>query len=231
MTFHGYARARRLVAAVGNLQQGTPVTDAAFEHGYESLSGFNDAIHNLIGASPGAAGAATLLAVSPVETPLGPMLLGAAEGKLCLAEFTDRERLDTQLRRVRQRLRATLVPGREPPSTAPRSSWRNTSPVPADTSSFRCYRLERRCSARSGTRCCRSRTGRPGPTAGSLQRSTVRVRPDPWDARSAQTPSPSSYRATGSSAAAVPWPATAAACGANNASSLWSSIASVVGVS
>ncbi len=115
MTFHGYARARRLAAAVDNLQQGAPVTDAAFEHGYESLSGFNDAIRSLIGASPGAASDATLLAVAPLETPLGAMLLGAVRGKLCLAEFTDRGRLEAQLRRVRQRLHATLVPGRETP--------------------------------------------------------------------------------------------------------------------
>ena len=115
MTFHGYARARRLAAAVGHLQQGAAVTDAAFAHGYESLSGFNDAVRNLIGASPGAAGDAMLLALAPVETPLGLMLLGAAGGKLCLAEFADQGRLEAQLRRVRQRLDATLVPGHEHP--------------------------------------------------------------------------------------------------------------------
>ena len=115
MTFHGYARARRLAAAVGDLRQGAPVTDAAYANGYESLSGFNDAIRKLIGTSPGAVGATVLLALAPVETPLGLMLLGAAGGKLCLAEFSDRGRLEAQLRRVRQRLNATLVTGRERP--------------------------------------------------------------------------------------------------------------------
>ena len=114
-TFHDYARTRRLAAAVGTLQRGAPVTDAAFDHGYESLSGFADAVRTLIGTSPRAAGAARLLAVTPVETPLGVMLLGAAEGKLCLAEFSDPARLEAQLRRVRRRLAATLVPGREAP--------------------------------------------------------------------------------------------------------------------
>ena len=115
MTFHGYARARRLAAAVGTLQQGAPVADAAFDHGYESLSGFSDAIRHLIGASPGAAVGSRLLALAPVDTPLGLVMLGAAGGKLCLAEFADPERLETQLRRVCGRLDATLVPGREPP--------------------------------------------------------------------------------------------------------------------
>lgn len=114
-TFHAYARSRRLAAAVGTLQRGVPVTDAAFDHGYESLSGFNDAIRDLIGASPGAAGDAMLLAVAPMETPLGAMLLGAADGKLCLAEFSDQYRLEAQLRRTRRRMKATLVPGRPAP--------------------------------------------------------------------------------------------------------------------
>ena len=114
-TFHDYARSWRLSAAVGTLQRGAPVTDTAFEHGYESLSGFNDAIRKLISASPGAAGDARLLAVAPMETPLGVMLLGAADGKLCLAEFSDPDRLEAQLRRTRRSMRATLVPGRPAP--------------------------------------------------------------------------------------------------------------------
>ena len=81
----------------------------------ESLSGFNDAIRTLIGASPGTAGEARLLAVAPIETPLGVMLLGASEGKLCLAEFSDPNRLEAQLRRTCRRMQATLVPGRPAP--------------------------------------------------------------------------------------------------------------------
>ena len=115
MTFHAYARAWRLAAAVGDLQQGAPVTDAAFDHGYESLSGFSDAIRNLVGTSPGAAVGSTLLAVAPVDTPLGVMMLGATRGRLALAEFADPERLEAQLHQVCRRLDATLVPGREPP--------------------------------------------------------------------------------------------------------------------
>ena len=114
-TFHDYARSRRLSAAVGTLQQGVPVTDAAFDHGYESLSGFNDAIRNLVGTSPGTAGDARLLAVAPIETPLGVMLLGASEGKLCLAEFSDPDRLESQLRRTCRSMKTTLVPGRSAP--------------------------------------------------------------------------------------------------------------------
>ena len=50
-----------------------------------------------------------------MDTPLGLVMLGAAGGKLCLAEFADPERLAAQLRQVCRRLDATPVPGREPP--------------------------------------------------------------------------------------------------------------------
>ena len=79
------------------------------------LSGFDDAVRNLIGASPSAAVDARLLAVAPTETPLGVMLLGAMDGKLCLAEFSDPDRLQAQLRRACRRLHATPVPGRPDP--------------------------------------------------------------------------------------------------------------------
>ena len=96
----------------------TSIAGAALAGGNESLSGFSDALRSLLGASPGAPpGAGTPLTLAPLDTPLGPMLLGAAAGTLCLAEFADREpgRLEAQLQRVRRRLKAVLVPGRTPP--------------------------------------------------------------------------------------------------------------------
>ncbi len=44
MSFHAYHRARRLGAALGQVQQGTDVTRAAFDSGYGSLSGFGEAL-------------------------------------------------------------------------------------------------------------------------------------------------------------------------------------------
>jgi O-6-methylguanine DNA methyltransferase len=49
-----------------------------------------------------------------VDTPLGPMLAGATDDGVCLAEFTDRPMLPTQLRTLRRRLGRPVVAGRHP---------------------------------------------------------------------------------------------------------------------
>jgi AraC family transcriptional regulator, regulatory protein of adaptative response / methylated-DNA-[protein]-cysteine methyltransferase len=111
MTFQAYQRARRMANAIGQLTRGTPITHAAFGSGYESLSGFQDALRQLTGRPPSRSRTALLVHLSPVPTPLGPMLLGATDTGVCLLEFTDRRMLETQLQRLLRRLDCTCVPG------------------------------------------------------------------------------------------------------------------------
>lgn len=111
MTFHAYQRARRLGKALGQLVRGEDVSRAAFGNGYESLSGFQEALRRLTGRSASRSRDATLVRLTRVVTPLGPMLLGASDDGVCLLEFTDRRMLETQLRRVAERLDCTFVPG------------------------------------------------------------------------------------------------------------------------
>lgn len=47
-----------------------------------------------------------------ISTPLGPMLAGATDDGVCLAEFSDRPMLPTQLRTLRRRLDRQIVAGR-----------------------------------------------------------------------------------------------------------------------
>jgi O-6-methylguanine DNA methyltransferase len=49
-----------------------------------------------------------------IDTPLGPMLAGATAEGICLAEFTDRRMLPTQLETLRRRLRSPIVAGSHP---------------------------------------------------------------------------------------------------------------------
>jgi O-6-methylguanine DNA methyltransferase len=49
-----------------------------------------------------------------VDTPLGPMLAGATDDGICLAEFTDRRMLPTELETLRRRLRRPIVAGSHP---------------------------------------------------------------------------------------------------------------------
>ena len=113
MTFQTYVRTLRIGAAFGRIRHGDSATDAAFEHGWDSLSGFGEAFRKVMGASPTRVGA-SVVTVTRVETPIGPMLAGATAEGVCLLEFVDRRMIETQLERLRRLLRATLVPGSSP---------------------------------------------------------------------------------------------------------------------
>ena len=112
MTFHAYARARRLGAALARIREGASVSDTAFAHGYASLSGFNAAFRDVLGASPTALADRSLVWLHHCSTPLGPMLVGATDAGICLLEFADRRMLERQLGILAKRLDAAYVPGR-----------------------------------------------------------------------------------------------------------------------
>jgi AraC family transcriptional regulator, regulatory protein of adaptative response / methylated-DNA-[protein]-cysteine methyltransferase len=111
MTFHAYQRARRMANALGVLARGEPVTHAAFDSGFESMSGFQDAIRKVTGRSAAASRSARVVSLARVLTPLGPMLMGSTDEGVALLEFTDRRMLATQLHRLERRLKCVFVPG------------------------------------------------------------------------------------------------------------------------
>ncbi len=111
MTFHAYVRARRLGLAFAKIRQGRPVAATAFAHGYESLSGFNEAFRQILGAPPRKMATGPLVVLSRVLTPLGPMIAGATDEALCFLEFADRRLLERQLARLRALLDGVIVPG------------------------------------------------------------------------------------------------------------------------
>lgn len=114
MTFQAYQRTRRLGLAWRSIRDGAGVTDAAFDHGYESESAFREAFERLFGASPAGSRGTVMVTLARVGTPLGPMLAGATDEGLCLLEFADRRMLETQVRRLERRLGARFVPGSHP---------------------------------------------------------------------------------------------------------------------
>lgn len=114
MTFQAYDRARRLGAALARVREGSSVGHAAFDAGYESLSGFQEAFRQYFGQSPTRLEASRVLAVGRFPTPLGLMVAAATERELVLLEFADRRMLPAQVRRVAQRLEAVFVPQGNP---------------------------------------------------------------------------------------------------------------------
>ena len=111
MTFDAYCRARRLGEAFEKLREGADLDSAAFDSGYESLSGFRDAFSRHFGAPPGKGREGTCMQVAWLRTPLGPMIAGSTDEGLCLLEFTDRRMLERQLSILGRRFRLPMVPG------------------------------------------------------------------------------------------------------------------------
>jgi len=111
MTFHAYSRARRLGAAMGRIQEGRQVSRTAFEAGYESLSGFGEALKQFAGSSPSAAADATIVTVTRIPTPLGPLVAGVTGGAIVLLEYADRRMLPTQFKQLTTALSCVFVPG------------------------------------------------------------------------------------------------------------------------
>ena len=111
LTFQGFQRELRIGNAYGRILHGDTVTAAAFDHGYESLSGFGDAFKKKCGHSPKNATAQSIIRLTRMPTPLGLMVAGATDDGVCLLEFADRKMLETELKQLRKLLRAEIVPG------------------------------------------------------------------------------------------------------------------------
>lgn len=114
MTFHAYARGRRLSGAFDQLRKGVTLDDVALGSGFESHSGFRDAFARTFGQAPGQSRDADCVVVSWIESPLGPLVVGARQEGICLLEFSDRRMLGTQIDTVRRRFGAGVVPGESP---------------------------------------------------------------------------------------------------------------------
>lgn len=78
---------------------------------FESLSGFREAFARLFDEPPGRSRTSDSILLTRVLTPLGPMVTAAVDEGICLLEFADRRMLETQIKRIRQRLGGKLVPG------------------------------------------------------------------------------------------------------------------------
>ncbi|MEQ1883512.1 MAG: methylated-DNA--[protein]-cysteine S-methyltransferase [Bryobacteraceae bacterium] len=119
MTFQAYCRARRLGQAFEHIRKGAEIDDAVFASGFESHSGFREAFGKVFGTAPGrvksgVAENATCIHLAWIETPLGPMVAGSVDEKICLLEFTDRRMIEAQFRKLRGHFRLPMIPGDTP---------------------------------------------------------------------------------------------------------------------
>ena len=111
MTFQAFQRMYRLNIAFQELKKGKSATNAAFESGYESLSGFGYTFKKLIGKPPQSSENQKLILISRLTTPLGPMFVCATDNGICLLEFVDRRMLETEFKDLQRLLKAKIISG------------------------------------------------------------------------------------------------------------------------
>jgi AraC family transcriptional regulator of adaptative response/methylated-DNA-[protein]-cysteine methyltransferase len=111
MTFQAFCRGRRMADALQQIRRGADLDEVAIGQGYESHSGFREAFQRTFGQSPGRSRGSDCVLTGWVESPLGPLVVGATGKGVCLVEFTDRRMLETQFTTLRQRFACAIVPG------------------------------------------------------------------------------------------------------------------------
>lgn len=106
MTFAAYQRSRRVGIVVRNLQvhgKRGRVSRAQIQAGFDSSSGFREAVYRLTGSPPSKASDACVIASLSFATPLGDMLALANDAGLLVVDFTDRKGMEREIARVRVR--------------------------------------------------------------------------------------------------------------------------------
>jgi len=111
MTFQAYQRMSRINSAFQELKGGKKTIDAAFESGYDSLSGFGYTYKKVVGKSPKLSSDNAIIVISRLTTTLGPMFICATEQGLCLLEFVDRRMLETEFKDLQRLLKAKIIAG------------------------------------------------------------------------------------------------------------------------
>lgn len=111
MTFHAYQRMFRINNALRNIQNGEKVIEAAYDAGYESLSGFQHSFKKATSGSPTEIKNEKVLSFERFTTPLGPMIAIGDEEGIYLLEFTDRRALETELKQLEKYFKSPILPG------------------------------------------------------------------------------------------------------------------------
>jgi AraC family transcriptional regulator of adaptative response/methylated-DNA-[protein]-cysteine methyltransferase len=114
MTFHAYQRMHRINSAFKKIQGGGTITDAAYDSGFDSLSGFGESFKNIFGVAPSKSKEQNVIDMKRIQTPLGTMIACATKDGICLLEFTDRKMLENQLKTLSRQLKAVIVQGNNP---------------------------------------------------------------------------------------------------------------------
>lgn len=112
MTFQSYQRLIRINNAFREIRSGDKVINAAFNNGYELLSGFNHSFKKATAVNPTKSIIKNMITFERFSTPIGTMIGAASEKGICLLEFTDRRMLETELKQIRKHFKTEILPGK-----------------------------------------------------------------------------------------------------------------------
>ncbi len=111
ISFQAYQRILRINRAFQHIKEGGRVIDAAFDAGYESVSGFGYSFRKATAMSPKESRSSDSLISARITTPLGPMITVASAEGICLLEFADRLKLPSELDYLRMSFGSEILPG------------------------------------------------------------------------------------------------------------------------
>lgn len=97
ITFLEMARLRRLRHGADRLSKGDKVIDAQLDAGFESASGFRDALARLMNVAPSRLVQDAPVLARWIDTPVGPMIAAASDTALHVLEFYDCKDLPREL--------------------------------------------------------------------------------------------------------------------------------------
>ena len=106
VSFLKFAREHRLGAVVATITNGERIIDAQIDAGFNSASGFKDAISREIGLNPREIANSLLLSAKWLETPIGPMLAIVNDEGLYLLEFAERKALAREISQLKKKIGA-----------------------------------------------------------------------------------------------------------------------------
>ncbi len=112
ITFHSFQRMLRINYAFTNIKKGNSITYAAFESGYESLSGFNESYRSLFGESASKSKNRTVINVLRFSSPIGSIIACATQKGLCFLGFIGQKKIEKQFDEIQKQFNAIILPGR-----------------------------------------------------------------------------------------------------------------------
>lgn len=111
MTFSDWSRGMRLSSAFTQLRNGAPTEDVMLGTGFQSHSGFADALARTFGKPAPAKNGDDCIRMTMIETPIGPMVAAANDQGVCFLEFADRRGLEGTCNDMRKHFKVAVLPG------------------------------------------------------------------------------------------------------------------------